>query len=181
LKRILLIVCLVLIVLYMSFDLYTKPKPEDILIEATLKINDNERLSYLDYMVDLVVHQEKDSQNMIFPFIRGLTNLTFDDKQEEGYFLPGAIWSAGAYEPIVVEALKEQNIINNLESHNAGSMMGVYVPEEAGEYKLRMYLEEAEGFSGLRDMYVVYMHIEERTFLPDIQWTKIVEIKSDVD
>lgn len=182
-KRILLIICLVLIVLYISFNLYTKSKlavsPEDIFIEATLKSNDNERLSHLDYMLDIVIRQEKDSQNIIFPFIRGLTNFTFDGKEEEGYFLPGAIWSAGPYGEMVVEALREQNIINKLESYNDGSLKYVYVPKEAGEYKLRIYLEEAEDFSGLSDMYLVYVHIEDRTFLPDIRWTKIVEIKSE--
>jgi hypothetical protein len=187
LKKVNLIIGIVLIaiVLYYSFNLYTNSKenavsPEDISIEATFKLIENEKMAYKDIMVDVTVHQEKNSRNiMIFPVGQGLEGMTFDNGRDDGLFRPGSIGTGYKYAEIAISELKKSNIIHELESNNDSSLIGFHLPDEAGDYKLNIYFDEGEDFTGLDEMYLVYVHIEEKAFWKDVQWAKIVKIVGD--
>ena len=53
--------------------------------------------------------------------------------------------------------------------------IGFFTPEEAGEYKLRVYFNSSEGFNPVDPIYLVYIHKEEGN-----EWTKVFPVKSTI-
>ncbi|MDG5786363.1 hypothetical protein QA612_02595 [Evansella sp. AB-P1] len=153
--------------------------PEDVSIKATLMVNDNDYMSHKDYVLEVVVHREKDGWNMIYPFIQGTKVMGYTDYEADEYFIPGSIGRKDVDVETVINALIEEEIIaeTDRELDSYSDLLSFWTPEEAGEYKVRMYFED-DGFTGNDPMYVVYIHKEG--FGREVRWTKVVEVESEV-
>ncbi|MBM7569925.1 hypothetical protein [Aquibacillus albus] len=153
-----------------------KINPEDVTIEAKLNINENERLSYKDYMLEIVIDKEF-GENMIYPYMEGIGYMSFDSNEaKEAYYLPGSVGTSLSDEEMVHNELRKNNIIDVTDDFQFSSLIGFYTPEDKGRYQLRMYFEKDKNFDGFDDMYLVYLHKED-----DNKWSKLIEIESEID
>ena len=151
-----------LIGIYIILNLYNSEKnkavlPEDIKIEATLKENESENMQDKGYILEVVIDQKKDSQNMIYPYLEGLGNMSFDRKEEEGYFIPSSIGTHGNDVAMIIKTLEENNIIEKNKGFTSSSFIGFGVPKSAGNYKLKMYFDEVDNFNASEKMYLIYV------------------------
>ncbi|MFX3631690.1 MAG: hypothetical protein ACE3L7_11325 [Candidatus Pristimantibacillus sp.] len=185
-KKIISIIVVLAVVLATLYYMYNKEKqkaasPDDIQIKATLKINKNERMIDLDYdyMLEVVIDQKKYSQHIIYPYVEGLGRFSLDPKEDEGYYIPGSIGSAGNDEQLVIQAFRDQQIF--FTEKDSSSFIGFYFPEEAGVYKMRVYLEEEANFRPSDPMYMAYVHKGDKGWGLDNNWTKLIEIKSELE
>jgi hypothetical protein len=165
--------------LYLYFNEKTKAAiPEDIEIEAVLKPNKNEKMKHHDFVLEVTVHKKKDSQHLIYPYLEGLEGMSFDNKEEDGYYVPGSIGTSNGDEVLVEQAFREKQLL--YEAHKS-SFIGFYSPAEAGVYKMRLYFREVENFTAMDNMYLTYVHRGEKGFGLDKSWTKIIKIKSELE
>lgn len=183
-KRILTTIVVLIVGLILIFYVYNKEKqkaasPEDIQIEATLKINENERMMDLgyDYMLEVVIDQKKDSPHIIYPYVEGLGRISISEKEDEGYYMPGSIGLVDNDEQLVIQAFQDQQITFT-EKDSSSFFIGFYFPKEAGVFKMRVYLQKEANFRPSDPMYMAYVHKGEKGWGLDDNWTKLIEIKS---
>ncbi|GIP58566.1 hypothetical protein [Paenibacillus woosongensis] len=172
------------VLLFAAYYVYNKwdkneTVPEDIFIEAVLKPNSNPNMDYKDYLLEVYIDKRKYSQHMIYPYISGLHSMSFDAKEDEGFFRPSSIGSAGDDEVKVADALHKHNISQMNYDNGYLDFIGFWSPPEQGKHKLKMYFEANDNFNSLEDMYLVYVHKEKGIFGQDLGWTKVVKIQAE--
>lgn len=177
------IVCSVVLLLGAYYVYHESNKneatPEDIHIEASLKRNLNPNMDHKDYMLEVYIDKKKYSQHMVYPYMPGLHFMSFDAKEDEGFFVPGSIGSAGDDEIKVADTLNKHNIPKENLENGYMNFIGFWSPQEEGSHKLRMYFEADDDFKFSDEMYLVYVHKEEGAFRQDLGWTKLVKVQAE--
>lgn len=175
------IISLVLVgfILYYFDSNINKTNPEDIMVEATLKPNNNPRMDHKDVMLEVFIDKSKNSQHMIYPYIPGLHYMSFDTKEEKGFFIPTNIGSGSGDERKVYDTLKNNRIIDDTVEKNQLHDIGFWSPQDAGFHKMRLYFQN-EDLKPNNEMYLIYIHKEEGLFGQDLGWTKLVRIDSEL-
>ncbi|MFA9557463.1 hypothetical protein ACERII_09175 [Evansella sp. AB-rgal1] len=152
--------------------------PEGLQIEATIKPNRNEEMSHKDYMLEVIIKKDGNGGNMIYPVLEGLSNMSWAER-EEGFFSPGSIGTNTLDEESIRDTLIESEVMGVDRIKDISQLMGFYIPEEAGEYRVRMYFEDT-GFFNSGNQYLVYVHKEEKRFGHEERWTKLVEVNTEI-
>lgn len=169
---IIIIVSLVAIVIVAYSNIKPLATKEDITVEATLQINDTTNNTYKEYLMDINIIKNKEGHVAIYPYIDGLGMMTFNTQEKEGYFIPGSIGSDGVTEPIAINELKNNNLIYD---EKDVSLVGFWFPDEAGQYKARIYLDKFDSFESIKDPVLVCVYIDEK-FGRKLTWAKIVPV-----
>ena len=77
---------------------------------------------------------------------------------------------------LVISELTKNNIINDVPF---SSFVGFHIPEEAGTYRVRIYVQGDKGYNfenyDYNNMYLVYIHKEKKS-----EWVKLFNIKSEL-
>jgi hypothetical protein len=145
---------------------------EDITVEAILQINNTTHNEHKEYLMDINIIKNKDSHISIYPYIEGLGMMTFSDQEEEGYFVPGSIGSDGITEPTAITELRNNNLIYDAKDV---SLVGFWFPDEAGQYKARIYLDKFDSFKEIKNPVLVCVYLEEK-YGRKLMWSKIVPV-----
>lgn len=153
--------------------------PDDIIVKATLKPNTNPRMDYKDVMLEVSIDKSKNSQHMIYPYIPGLQYMSFDSREEEGFFIPTSIGSGYSDEQKVYETLINNRIIDHAIEKEQIHYIGFWSPQDAGDHQMRLYFEN-EGLKENNEMYLIYVHKEEGAFGQDLGWTKLVKVETEL-
>lgn len=180
----------IILLLLIGFSAYylesnkNETTPEDIMIEAVLKPNHNPRMDYKDIMLEVTVTKNKNSQHMIYPYISGLyypgiDYMSFDAREEEGFYVPGAIGISPMDDQKVYDTLKQNRIIDSTIKKEQVKYAGFATPQDAGVHKMRIYFNK-DDFNANNEMYLVYVHKEEGVIGKDIGWTKLVRVINGV-
>lgn len=155
---------------------YSNIKPsatkKDITVEATLKINDSTNNTHDEYLVDINIIKDRDSHVVVYPFIDGLGAMAFSTEEKEEFFVPGSIGSDGVTEAIAIAELKNKNLINKGEDV---SLVGFWFPDEAGQYKARVYLDKLGDFKEINDPFLVCVYKEQK-YGKELTWSKVVPV-----
>lgn len=166
------IVFLVAIIIVACSNIQPSATKEDITVEASLQINNTTNNTHKEYLIDINIIKKKDSHVIIYPYIDGLGMMTYSTKEKEGYFIPGSIGSDPVTESVAITELKNNNLIEEGEDV---SLVGFWFPDEAGEYKARIYLDKLDSFKEIKDPVLVCVYREEK-YGKELTWAKIVPI-----
>ena len=145
---------------------------EDIEVEGILQLNKTGEINYKDYILNINMIKKKDCQVIVYPYFIGIGTITFNEKEKDGYYLPGSIGSDGVTEPVAINELKNKCIIDRADDF---SLTGFWFPNTAGQYKARLYLDRLDNVSEIRDPYLVCVGIENK-YGKQFTWTKLVPI-----
>lgn len=156
-----------------------KTSPNDIKIEAVLKPNSNNRMKHKNIVLEVSIEKSSDSQHMIYPYIPGLLYMTFDGNEGEEFFVPTSIGGGPGDKERVINALKNNKIMNTTIHDDQYEAIGFWVPKESGKHKTKMYFE-AQDLSLINEMYLIYIHKETGFFNQDLSWSKVVKVKSEL-
>lgn len=157
-----------------------KTKPEDIFVKAILKHNANPRMVHKDVMLEVLIDKKNDTQHMIYPYIPGLQLMSFDNREEKGYFIPGAIGSVPEDEQKVYDTLINEKVINNTIQKEQLNTIGFWSPQEAGLHKMRLYFLKENFNAKNNEIYLIYVHKEQGLFGRDHSWTKLIRVESEI-
>lgn len=162
---------------------YLKPmenetSPDDVNVEAILKQNNNARMDHKDVMIEVFIDKKKKSQNTIYSYTPGLWHISFDDREEDGFFTPNTIEINGGDEQLVFDSLVSQKIINPTVKKEQLNLVSFWSPQESGIHRARMYFQ-SEGFDSNDDMYLIYVHKEKGLFGQDKGWTKLFTVQPE--
>ncbi|GAK40928.1 hypothetical protein TCA2_3419 [Paenibacillus sp. TCA20] len=155
-------------------------KPDDVHVEAVLKIKSNSKMDHKVVMLEVLIDKNKYTQHMIYPYIPGLHSMSFDNNEENGYFVPTSIGVGPGDEQKVYDTLINQKIINSTIEKEQLGLIGFWSPQEAGVHKMRIYFRTAEDFNANNEMYLIYVHKAKGLFGQDIGWTKLIRVKSNL-
>ena len=144
----------------------------DIVVEGVLQPNKTGVCDYKEYMLNIKMIKNKDCHVIIYPYIKGLGDITFSEKDKVGYYLPSSIGSDGITEPIAINELKNKNIIEN---ESNVSLTGFWFPDSVGNYKARAYLGKSENFKEIKDPLLVCVYTEKK-YGKLLTWSKVVPI-----
>lgn len=173
-KKILLIGSIIIIIIVSISGiqkLTIKPSmtEKDILLETYLEVNDIN--VHKEYILNLNM-DKKEGYVMVYPYIKGLSNIAFGN---EGYgrdYISGFVGSDGVTEKIAKEELVSRGIIyidNNI------NLVGFSFPNEAGQYKTKIYFDQLESFEEVENPVVICVYKEE-TLGKIITWSKVIPI-----
>lgn len=151
----------------------SRVNPEDISVEATLKVNESERMYDRDYVLEISIDKEH-GKTVIYPYMKNLTNMTFDEEEDDTYFNPEVIGTNLEDEEFVLNELKKHNV--SIDAFEFSSLIGFHIPEEKGEYKLRIYFEKKDDFESSDELYLIFLHKEDFN-----RWSKLIKVESLVD
>lgn len=148
----------------------TGAKPENLSVDAVLKLNENENMDDKDYMLEIYLNKELGNV-MVYPLMQNLDHLSFDENESDIFYCPGSL-TVDFYKDkeYIANALKTHNFDN---VYDFSSLMAFQLPDEKEEYKLRVYFEgevkETDKF------YIIFLHKEKFN-----TWTKLIEIDTDI-
>lgn len=156
---------------------YNNIKPsaieEDIKIEATIKINDTSIHLHKDYIIDVTIEKNKESYVFVYPYMDGLGSITYSPEDEkQGYFVPGSIGGSGMIQSIVIDELKENNLIDDTTDL---SVVGLSFPKEEENIKARLYINKLDSFEEMKNPVLVCVYSEKK-FGKVLSWSKIVPV-----
>ncbi len=168
------IICILIIVAVVIPKNYIKPSSteNDIVVEGVLQPNKTGVCDYKEYMLNIKMVKNKDCHVIIYPYIKGLGDITFSEKDKVGYYLPDSIGSDGITEPIAINKLKNINIIEN---ESNVSLAGFWFQDSAGKYKARAYLGKTDNFTEIKNPLMVCVYTEKK-FGKLLTWAKVVPI-----
>jgi hypothetical protein len=146
----------------------------DIVVEAVLELNNTEMNSYDEYLLNIKITKNKNCQVAVYPYIEGLGNMNFSKGDIEEYYLPGSIGSDGVTEPIAINELKNNNLIENLKDVSL-TLGGFRFPYEAGHYKSKIYLDKLDTFIKVKNPVLVCVYTEKK-YGKKLTWSKVVSI-----
>ncbi len=144
----------------------------DIVVEGVLQPNKTGVCGYKEYMLNINMTKNKDCHVIIYPYIKGLGDITFSEKDKVGYYLPSSIGSDGITEPIAINELKNVNIIDNASNV---SLTGFWFPDSIGKYKARAYLGKIDNFKEIKNPLLICVCTEKK-FGKLLTWSKVVPI-----
>lgn len=144
----------------------------DIVVQGILQPNNTGTNNYKEYLLSVNITKKKNCHIMIYPYVEGLANISFSEKEEEGYYNPGAVGSDGVTEPIARNELKSNNIVV---TNNEISLIGFWVPDEAGQYKEKIYLDRLDTFKEIRNPVLICVYTEKK-YGKELTWSKIVPL-----
>jgi hypothetical protein len=144
----------------------------DIVVQGTLQLNNTGSNNYKEYLLSVNITKNKDCHIMMYPYVEGLANISFNEKEEEGYYNPGTVGSDGVTEPIARNELKSNNIAV---TSNEISLIGFWVPYEMGQYKAKIYLDKLDTFKGIRNPVLVCVYTEKK-YGKKLTWSKVVPL-----
>ena len=171
-RKMLIGVFLIAVVIVAYCNIKPTATKEDITVEATLQINDTTNNKHKEYLVDINITKNKRSHVIIYPYIDGLGMITFSTNEKEGYFVPGSVGSDGVTETMAITELKNNNLIN---SGKDVSLIGFWFPNEAGQYKARIYLDKFDSFKAIKNPVLVCVYKEEK-YGKDLTWSKSIPV-----
>ena len=128
--------------------------------------------NYKEYLLSIKMTKNKDCQIAVYPYIDGLGQMSFSEKDKEDYYVPGSVGSDGVTEPIAIKELKKKNII---ETGKDVSLIGFWFPDKAEQYKARVYLGKLVNFNAVKHPILVYVYTEKK-FGKELTWAKIVPV-----
>ena len=99
-------------------------------------------------------------QVAVYPYIEGLGNMNFSKDDIEEYYLPGSIGCDGVTEPIAINELKNNNLIENVKDVSL-TLGGFWFPYEAEEYKSKIYLDKLNTFIKVKNPVLVCVYTEK--------------------
>lgn len=169
---ILIVVSVVAIAIVAYNNIKPSAKKDDITVEATLQINDTTNNTHKEYLMDINIVKNKDSNVAIYPYIDGLGIMTFSSQEKDGYFVPGSIGSDGVTESIAKMELKNNKLIYD---GSDVSLVGFWFPDEAGKYKARIYLDKLDDSQSIKNPVLVCVYLEEK-YGKELTWSKIVPV-----
>lgn len=156
---------------------YTSNKPSiteaDISIKGVLQLNNTGEKNYKEYVINVEMNKNKNCSVALYPYIAGLGQMSFSNKDKDSYYVPGSIGSDGVTEPIAVNELKSKNI---MERNSKDSLTAFWFPYEAGKYKTRIYMEKLDDFVKIKNPVLVCVFNEEK-FGKQFTWSKIIPVK----
>ncbi len=144
----------------------------DIEVEGVLELNNTGIRNDKEYVLNIKMTKNKNCHIITYPYIDGLGYMTFNEGDKENYYVPGSIGSDGVTEPIGITALKNNNIIAN---GTDISLYGFWFPDEAGQYKARMYFNKLDTFKEIKNPVLVCVYTEEK-YGKQLTWSKIIPI-----
>src|SRR5690625_4399460 len=151
----------------------------DIQVETTLKLNHNVAMAHKDYMLEVIIKKGNNNNNVIYPYIEGLENISFDGNEDEGYFIPNHVGSSSDDEQVAIEKLQEQQIIDQDTDYQ---FLGFSIPEKSGIYKMRIYFDAEDDFVPSDHMYLIYIQTENGMFGKKTKVAQLTQIDEvDVD
>lgn len=158
-----------------------RTSPEDIVIKAVLKPNQNETMGHKDVMLEIVIEKKNYSNHMVYPYSPKLHYLSFAENEEEGFFRPtNVVALSGLDRQKVYDTLLEHRMIDGSVKEEEISTIGFWSPYEAGEHQMRVYFE-ANDFTASDPLYIVYVHDETGLFGKDLSWTKLIKVKIELN
>lgn len=167
---IILIIVLIVIIWYKNI----KPSVTDrnITVNAVLELNNTDVNDYKEYLLSISMTKHKDCNIAVYPYIDGLGQMAFSEKDKEEYYVPGSVGSHGVSETIAIKELKKKNIIDNGKDV---SLIGFWFPDNAGLYKARVYLSKLDNFKAVKNPVLVCVYSEKK-YGKELAWAKTVPI-----
>lgn len=181
-KKVAALISCIFIFIFSAYFIETmeeETKPDDVIVEAVLKNNNNSKMDHKDIMLEVLINKNKYTQHMIYPYIPGLQYMSFDNNEEDGYFVPTSIGVSPDDEQKVYDTLINQKIINSTIEKEKLGLIGFWSPQEAGTHKMRLYFQ-TEDFDANNEMYLIYVHKAKGLFGRDKGWTKLIKVKTDL-
>ncbi|WFR57213.1 hypothetical protein QA584_27005 [Anaerocolumna sp. AGMB13025] len=161
--------CFILIIIYCNI----KPtiNKEDVTIEATLGLNTTGKSEYQKYCLDIKVIKSKKGILNIYPYFNGLKNLTFDSTDGNKFFVPENLGAGGENYIIAKKILRDNNFLIN----NDLPIVSYILPNEAGEYISRFYINSEKDLSEIENPLILCIYTERR-FGKKLSWVKKIPI-----
>lgn len=138
-------------------------KPENLQVMAFLTNNQGFDPQYYPYNleIEVTIDGEKVTGGIyIYPYFNGSVGMSFNEIDENKYYVPGNIGMNGADIPFLQEELKKFNKI--IDNHEAGSYLGFHIPtEQVGTLKTKLNVHLNEELIDFTDMYVFIIGYEK--------------------
>lgn len=153
---------------------YTNLKPtideKDVFVKAELDVNTTGKSDYLQYLLDINIIKNEGGVLNIYPYFDGLTNLIVNPTDKDKYFVPENLGSGGEDYIIAKKALRD-----NLYAINDNTLVNYIVPNPAGEYSSRLYLNSDIVLSEVENPIILCVYTESK-FGRKLSWVKKVPI-----
>jgi hypothetical protein len=170
--EVIVVIILVFIVIIAYKNIEPSVTENDIMIEATLRLNDTDNIVYKEYLLDTNITKNKNCNVIIYPYIEDIGAITYNKKEGDGYVILDSIGSDGITDAIALKEIKNTNLVN---AGDDISLVGFWVPEEVGQYKVRTYFGKLDNFQEIINPVLVCVFREEK-FGKELTWSKLIPI-----
>ncbi len=168
------VISILLMCSYYYNSLDAKLSKDDLNITGVLSVNDTGKLTYRKYIMDIQV-QKGEGKITLLPYTLDNDIFTYSNEDEsEGFYIPGSIGSGYWVNTVAKKELINKNIISE---NSDVSLLGVGLPNEAGMYKVRLYIGDSESAKEIKIVKMIAVY-NEKIIGKDLSWAKVLELKN---
>ncbi|MGB8452060.1 MAG: hypothetical protein WCD89_06980 [Anaerocolumna sp.] len=149
---------------------------KDVTIEATLGNNSTGKSEYQKYCLDINIIKNKKGILNIYPYFDGLENITFDPTDKDKFFVPENLEAGGEDYIVAKKILRDNYFLINDDL----PIVSYILPNEAGEYISRFYLNSEKDLSEIEKPLILCVYTEIR-FGKKLSWVKKIPISIITD
>lgn len=160
-----------IILLIMYYNIRPTVNEEDITIEAKLSHNSTEKNEHYKYIMDIKVTKSKEGRLDINPYFDGILSFSVDQSDTDKFYVPENLGSGGQQYVLARQTLLD----NHFQINDSISIVKYIIPNEAGEYTTRLYLNSSKSLEEITNPLIVCVYAETK-FIKSLSWAKTAPI-----